>query len=68
MIPPSSTVWEMSQQDTNIDFQVAIIHFPVRNIVRTIAYFKLHIVTLQIFGLYMSPVQIRIGGHSVRYP
>jgi hypothetical protein len=40
------TVRGMFHQDTNIDFQVATIHFSVRNIVRAIANFKLQIATI----------------------
>ncbi len=40
------TVRGMFHQDTNIYFQVATIHFSVRNIVRAIANFKLQIATI----------------------
>jgi hypothetical protein len=47
-------VQELSQQGTSRYFQVAIINFSVRNIVHTIAYFKLQIATIQILFVHVA--------------
>ncbi len=53
MTLPSSSVGELSQQGTNRDFQVAIINFLIRNIVRAIGYFKLQIDYPKSWSVYM---------------
>jgi hypothetical protein len=58
----SSTVPEMSQQDTNPDIQVSIIHASVRNVVRAICLLqvKLQIVIIQIFICKCRPYNVQI--------
>jgi hypothetical protein len=67
MMLPSSTVREMFQQDTNKDFQVATIHFSVRNLVRAIANFKLQIATIKIFISTCRPYNVQLRTFAYLY-